>query len=71
MLLIERTEGVETKHIKTSSGSSAGTAYVTFENVSEEGLDIGFLMNGHSLLGQSTRRELAGCWKSWIQSGPM
>ncbi|KAI8093740.1 acyl-CoA dehydrogenase/oxidase [Halteromyces radiatus] len=33
MLLIERTEGVETKLIKTSSGSSAGTAYVTFENV--------------------------------------
>ncbi|SAL95004.1 hypothetical protein [Absidia glauca] len=33
MLLIERTEGVETRHIKTSSGSSAGTAYVTFENV--------------------------------------
>ncbi|ORZ16220.1 acyl-CoA dehydrogenase/oxidase [Absidia repens] len=33
MLLIERTEGVETKLIKTSSGSSAGTAYVTFDNV--------------------------------------
>ncbi|KAG1139093.1 hypothetical protein G6F37_011642 [Rhizopus arrhizus] len=33
MLLIERTEGVETKLIKTSYSSSAGTAYVTFENV--------------------------------------
>jgi hypothetical protein len=42
MLLIERTEGVETRHIKTSSGSSAGTAYVTFENVSEEGLVMVF-----------------------------
>ncbi|KAI8876973.1 acyl-CoA dehydrogenase NM domain-like protein [Backusella circina FSU 941] len=33
MLLIERTEGVETKIIKTSYSTSAGTAYVTFENV--------------------------------------
>ena len=33
MLLIERTEGVETKQIKTSYSSSAGTAYITFENV--------------------------------------
>ncbi|KAI9319326.1 acyl-CoA dehydrogenase/oxidase [Dichotomocladium elegans] len=33
MLLIERTEGVETKSIKTSYSSSAGTAYVSFENV--------------------------------------
>lgn len=34
MLLIERGEGVETKPIKTSYSASAGTAYVTFENVS-------------------------------------
>lgn len=34
MLLIERGEGVETKPIKTSYSPSAGTAYVTFENVS-------------------------------------
>eukprot|EP00158_Paraphelidium_tribonemae_P003257 Partr_v1_DN25998_c0_g1_i2_m68809 putative acyl-CoA dehydrogenase len=33
MLLIERGPGVETKIIKTSYSSSAGTAYVTFENV--------------------------------------
>ncbi|KAI9488694.1 acyl-CoA dehydrogenase/oxidase [Zychaea mexicana] len=33
MLLIERQEGVETKPIKTSYSQSAGTAYVTFENV--------------------------------------
>ncbi|KAL1934658.1 hypothetical protein VTP01DRAFT_6840 [Rhizomucor pusillus] len=33
MLLIERGEGVETKPIKTSYSASAGTAYVTFENV--------------------------------------
>jgi hypothetical protein len=35
MLLIERSEGVETKIIKTSYSTSAGTAYVTFENVSK------------------------------------
>lgn len=34
MLLIERGEGVETKIIKTSYSPSAGTAYITFENVS-------------------------------------
>jgi hypothetical protein len=34
MLLIERTEGVETKLIKTSYSASAGTAYVTFEDAS-------------------------------------
>lgn len=33
MLLIERSEGVETKLIKTSYAPTAGTAYVTFENV--------------------------------------
>lgn len=33
MLLIERGEGVETKPIKTSYSASAGTAYVTFENI--------------------------------------
>ncbi|KAJ3303524.1 hypothetical protein HDV03_003703 [Kappamyces sp. JEL0829] len=33
MLLIERSEGVETKQIKTSYSSSAGTSYITFENV--------------------------------------
>ncbi|KAI9311301.1 acyl-CoA dehydrogenase/oxidase [Dichotomocladium elegans] len=33
MLLIERSEGVETKPIKTSYSPAAGTAYVTFENV--------------------------------------
>lgn len=33
LLLIERSEGVETKRIKTSYSSAAGTAYITFENV--------------------------------------
>lgn len=38
MLLIERGEGVETKLIKTSYSTSAGTAYVTFENVGKNSL---------------------------------
>ena len=33
MLLIERSEGVETKPIKTSYSSAAGTCYIIFENV--------------------------------------
>lgn len=33
VLLIPRTEGVETKIIKTAYSSTAGTAYVTFDNV--------------------------------------
>jgi alkylation response protein AidB-like acyl-CoA dehydrogenase len=33
VLLIERGEGVETKVIKTSYSTAAGTAYITFENV--------------------------------------
>jgi len=33
VLLIERGEGVETKPIKTSYSTAAGTAYITFENV--------------------------------------
>merc|ERR1712093_470601 len=33
MMLIPRTEGVDTKIIKTSYSSAAGTAYVTFEDV--------------------------------------
>mmetsp|Transcript_41271 Transcript_41271/g.90025 ORF Transcript_41271/g.90025 Transcript_41271/m.90025 type:complete len:517 (+) Transcript_41271:60-1610(+) len=33
MMLIERSEGLETKSIQTSYSKSAGTAYVTFENV--------------------------------------
>lgn len=33
MMLIPRSEGVETKIIKTAYSSSAGTAYITFENV--------------------------------------
>lgn len=33
MLLIPRGEGVETKIIKTSYSSAAGTAYITFDNV--------------------------------------
>ncbi|KAF8235811.1 acyl-CoA dehydrogenase NM domain-like protein [Tricholoma matsutake] len=33
VLLIERGEGVETKHINTSYGPASGTAFVTFNNV--------------------------------------
>ncbi|KAF8532188.1 acyl-CoA dehydrogenase/oxidase [Gautieria morchelliformis] len=33
VLLIERGEGVETKPIKTSYSATAGTAYITFDNV--------------------------------------
>ena len=33
MLLIERTEGVETTQIKTAYSSTAGTAYIKFDNV--------------------------------------
>jgi len=33
MMLIERQEGLETEGIKTSYSPSAGTAYITFENV--------------------------------------
>ena len=33
VILIPRVEGVETKPIKTSYSSSAGTAYVTFDDV--------------------------------------
>ncbi|GJJ08590.1 hypothetical protein Clacol_002809 [Clathrus columnatus] len=33
VLLVERGDGVETKPIKTSYSSTAGTAYVTFDNV--------------------------------------
>lgn len=33
MLLVERGDGVETKSIKTNYSPSAGTAYITFENV--------------------------------------
>lgn len=33
LLLIERGPGIETKPIKTSYSATAGTAYITFENV--------------------------------------
>jgi len=33
VILVERSEGVETKSIKTSYSPSAGTAYITFDNV--------------------------------------
>ena len=33
VLLVERTEGVETKQIKTSYSSAAGTTFIEFENV--------------------------------------
>jgi hypothetical protein len=33
VLLIERGEGVETKHLNTSYGPASGTAFVTFDQV--------------------------------------
>lgn len=33
MILVERSEGVETKPIKTAYSATAGTAYVTFDKV--------------------------------------
>jgi len=54
MLFIERSEGMETKPIKTSYSSSAGTAYITFENceVPVENLmgveNMGFLLVMHN-----------------------
>jgi hypothetical protein len=33
VILVERQEGVETKPIKTSYSSTAGTAFITFDNV--------------------------------------
>ena len=33
VILVERCEGVETKVIKTAYSTTAGTAYITFENV--------------------------------------
>lgn len=33
VILVERGEGVETKPIKTSYSPTAGTAYITFDNV--------------------------------------
>jgi len=37
VICIPRSEGVETKQIKTSYSITAGTAYVTFDNVRVEG----------------------------------
>ena len=33
VILVERGEGVETKSIKTSYSTAAGTAFITFDNV--------------------------------------
>ena len=33
MILVERGPGVETKQMKTSYSTTAGTAYITFDNV--------------------------------------
>jgi alkylation response protein AidB-like acyl-CoA dehydrogenase len=55
MLLIERSEGVDTKLIKTSYSTSAGTAYVTFDNASTYNNCIFFLILKN--IGQSSRRK--------------
>jgi len=44
--VIERGEGIETKQIKTSYSTTAGTAYITFDNV--------FVPEGN-LLGQENK----------------
>lgn len=55
-LLIERSEGLETKKIKTSYSPSAGTAYITFENVKvpKENLigaeNMGFLLSMYNFV---------------------
>lgn len=54
MLLIERGEGVETKPIKTSYSPSAGTAYVTFENVGYIYINDGIYIKNIHKTGQST-----------------
>ena len=33
VILVERSEGVETKPVKTSYSAAAGTAFITFDNV--------------------------------------
>jgi alkylation response protein AidB-like acyl-CoA dehydrogenase len=33
VILVERGEGVETRQVKTSYSSTAGTAFITFDNV--------------------------------------
>jgi len=58
VILVERGPGVETKQIKTSYSSTAGTAYITFDNVrvpventlGEEGGGIFVILRYHSML---------------------
>ena len=60
MLLIERSEGVETKLIKTSYSPSAGTAYVTFENVGD------WAANGLPFIADTKRMSRSRClWKTF------
>jgi len=58
VILVERGPGVETKHIKTSYSPTAGTAYITFDNVrvpventlGEEGGGIFVILRYRSML---------------------
>lgn len=86
MLLIERGEGVETKSIKTSYSSTAGTAYVTFQNVKvpventlgEEGAGIYVMLSNFNherwvMCCSSTRSQRAiveECMK-WVVQLPL
>lgn len=71
MLLVERSEGVETKLIKTSYSTSAGTAYVTFENVRlNNALCFPFFFSDLKFIGESTRREFTWTRKQGILCCP-
>mmetsp|Transcript_14754 Transcript_14754/g.19357 ORF Transcript_14754/g.19357 Transcript_14754/m.19357 type:complete len:518 (+) Transcript_14754:181-1734(+) len=58
LLLIERSEGVTTKRIKTSYSTAAGTAYITFENVKVPAKNlIGFENGGFFLIMANFNHE--------------
>ena len=61
VILVERGPGVETKQIKTSYSTTAGTAYITFDNarapventLGEEGGGIFVILRYSSMIAQS------------------
>lgn len=56
-MLIERSEGLETKPIKTSYSPSAGTAYITYENVKVPKANLIGMENGTCGAGDSGEYE--------------